>query len=194
MSQAVRLNGKLYVSTRSGRFGNFNIAKLVVPIGEFVVKDKWTEQLEPGAYDGAFEIGKVFVKTIQLKSGAILTELRARIDEYALLDSGDVPEDVTIGANEEDPIVEESEGPNAAEPPIEILTRLEDGEEAPETEDDGDAVLARLFGADLLPLTDVVELDPAMDRERFRKQRDHLKDAGYKYQPDRKVWALSKEE
>lgn len=189
MDQLVKLNGKLFVSTRSGRYGDFNIAKLQTPIGDFVVKDKWMEQLEAGAYAGAFVIGRIFAQTIQLQSGALLTELRARVDDYVLLDDGDVPETVEIGAKEQDPIVEEtSETPDLVEAPKEA-----DDTDAPVKDPvDEDEANALLFG-ELWPLAQTVALDPATDRTQFRKQKDHLKTLGYKYQPDRKVWLLTKE-
>lgn len=185
---SVKTNGRLFVESRTGRYGQFNIAKLVTDIGEFAVKDKTIEEFDEGAYQGSFELGKIFMATTRLKSGALITELRARVDDYALLEDGDVPDDVEIGTDEQDPITEEET------PPTEIADEDRSkatGADEVVSADDGNAV-ASLFG-ELWPLGETVMLDPATDRSQFRQQRDYLKSNNYKYVPDRKVWVFQQE-
>ena len=45
----------------------------------------------------------------------------------------------------------------------------------------------RLFGT-LWPLQSKVKLDPTVDRQAFRAQRDALKDLGFKFQPLGQLW------
>jgi len=180
---SLKVNGKLYVQTRTGRFGPFNIAKLATEIGDFAIKDKAVEELDEGAYSGAFVIGQVFLSTTRLPNGGVITELRARVDDYALLDDGAVPEDISVGADEQDPIMEEEAPPEApvdCEPADQV-------KEVFDSSDAEDSVAPALFG-EIWPLGETVFLDPAIDRMKFRQQRDYLKANGYKYVSDRKVW------
>lgn len=181
-----KFTGKLYVESRTGAYGRFNIAKLVTEIGEFAVKNKAVEELDEGAYSGSFVVGKVFLATTRLRSGAVITELRARVDDYALLEDGEVPESVEIGTDEQDPIVEDD-----APPPVDTPQSEPEDKDAPSNDEDA---LKELFGEELLPLGVTVTLDPSTDRGQFRRQRDYLKDNNYKYVPDRKVWELQQED
>lgn len=52
---------------------------------------------------------------------------------------------------------------------------------------DQDERLKALFG-ELCPLEQIVNLGPSMDRQRFRAQRDALKQLGYKFNFEHQLW------
>jgi len=64
------------------------------------------------------------------------------------------------------------------------------GDETESVEPDEETRLAELFG-ELWPLGPELKLDPTVDRARFRRQRDALKELGYRFQPVGQTWARS---
>ena len=101
------IEGTLYVKSYRGRRGRFNVGRLVTDLGEFVVKDAILEELEEGGYRGSFGVGKLFLSTSTLPSGAAITELRARLDQVDLEDSIFLPKDAPVGVEQTDPVDEE---------------------------------------------------------------------------------------
>jgi len=49
----------------------------------------------------------------------------------------------------------------------------------------------RIVEVDYTPDAQPRKLDPTVDRSRFRRQRDHLKAAGYQFRPLDQIWTLS---
>ena len=85
----------------------------------------------------------------------------------------------TLSGLEQDPLDE----PPAAVAPQEVVAVTKDeGIAALETETD-----AELFGL-LWPLASPLKLDPTVDRNVFRKQRDRLKALGYTFEPIGQQW------
>ncbi len=174
----ITLNGTLRVRSINGRNGRFNVADLGTEIGEFKVKDAFLDQFEEGAYDGAFQIGRIFAASYT-NGGRITIETRAHVLGVRLLNDqvGQLPTETV----EPDPIEEVQQNPNP-EPPENIAAQAD----AVETidEDDPDKLL---FGH-LYPLGGTVALDPTVDRARFRRQRDRLKELGYRFEPLQQSW------
>lgn len=186
----ITLNGTLRVRSINGRNGRFNVADLGTEIGEFKVKDAFLDQFEEGAYDGAFQIGRIFAASYT-NGGRITIETRAHVLGVRLHNDqvGQLPTEVV----EPDPIEEAQQNPNP-EPPADVAAQA-DGvdmiDPAPEAveheEEDPDKIL---FGH-LYPLGGTVALDPTVDRARFRRQRDRLKELGYRFEPLQQSWIMT---
>jgi hypothetical protein len=176
----ITLNGTLRVRSIYGRNGRFNVADLVTEIGEFKVKDAFLDQFEEGAYDGAFQIGRIFAASYT-NGGRITIETRAHVLGVRLHNDqvGQLPTEVV----EPDPIEEAQPNPE----PVAGITAQADTAEAIDPaptaveheEEDPDKLL---FGH-IYPLGGTVALDPTVDRARFRRQRDRLKELGYRFEP-----------
>ena len=186
----ITLNGTLRVRSINGRNGRFNVADLVTEIGEFKVKDAFLDQFEEGAYDGAFQIGRIFAASYTY-GGRITIETRAHVLGVRLHNDqvGQLPTEVV----EPDPI-EEVQPNQSPEPPVDVAAQADTAEAidpAPAAvehgereEEDPDKIL---FGH-LYPLGGAVALDPTVDRARFRRQRDRLKELGYRFEPLQQSW------
>ncbi len=188
----ITINGTLRVRSINGRNGAFNVADLTTEIGEFKVKDAFLDQFEEGAYEGAFQIGRIFSASYT-SGGRITIETRASILGARLLndDVGDLPTEAE--AVEPDPIEEQCKPPEAPTTLPAPVTPDEQAEEQAagteqgqdeQTEDDADKAL---FGH-IYPLGGVVALDPTVDRAQFRRQRDRLKALGYHFDPLQQSW------
>lgn len=196
----VLVEGTLFVKSIHGQFGRFNVGKLVCPFGEFCIKDKIIDQYEEGAYEGAFELGKVFQAERRVAGGGYIIELRARLDAMTLFDEASLPDDAPVGVSETDPI-EEDEDVSGAEAigddkPKSLLKRKVGSQPAEkpaagETDARDASGLSRadLFGP-LWPLGETVKLDATVDRAVFRRQRDVLKQLGYRFQSKDQIWRL----
>ena len=189
----ITLNGTLRVRSINGRNGRFNVADLVTEIGEFKVKDAFLDQFEEGAYDGAFQIGRIFAASYTY-GGRITIETRAHVLGVRLHNDqvGQLPTEVV----EPDPIEEVQPNQNP-EPPVDVAAQADTAEAidpAPAAvehgereEEDPDKIL---FGH-LYPLGGAVALDPTVDRARFRRQRDRLKELGYRFEPLQQSWIMT---
>lgn len=180
----ITLQGTLRVRSINGRNGRFNVADLSTEIGDFKVKDAFLDQFEEGAYDGAFQIGRIYAASYT-NGGRITIETRAHVLGVRLLNDqvGQLPTETV----EPDPIEEVQQSP---EPP-EVAAQadaVETIDPAPMTveleEEDPDKLL---FGH-IFPLGGTVMLDPTVDRARFRQQRDRLKGLGYRFNPLNQNW------
>ncbi|HIE56279.1 MAG TPA: DUF3275 family protein [Chromatiaceae bacterium] len=203
----ITLQGTLTVRTINGRNGPFNVGRLLTEIGEFAVKDPELDQYEEGRYEGNFGINLIY-PTSYVAGGRMVMEVRARIGLWSLNDIDDLKPDDQAPIVEPDPLEElppsgtvpspKEEG--AAEPPSDTVSKKDDtakpAEDQPQTPTAGiqpeaaDKELEALFG-ELWPLGKEVKLDPTVDRSRFRRQRDHLKAAGYQFRPLDQIWVQS---
>ena len=190
----LKLSGILAIRSIKGSRGDFNVGRLVTEIGEFAVKDPLIEEYEEGRYEGEFGISGIFPSTYST-NGRTVVEIRARLGSIALKGIEQLTDEDTLPVVEQDPI-EEAPAPIVAEAPLEIPdleTTVHSAEGAFPPADKPIAVMSieeeisfrneqeyrRLFGT-LWPLQGKVKLDPTVDRQTFRAQRDALKDLGFK--------------
>lgn len=198
----LKLSGILAIRSIKGSRGDFNVGRLVTEIGEFAVKDPLIEEYEEGRYEGEFGISGIFPSTYST-NGRTVVEIRARLGSIALKGIEQLTDEDTLPVVEQDPI-EEAPAPIVAEAPLEIPdleTTVHSAEGAFPPADKPIAVMSieeeisfrneqeyrRLFGT-LWPLQGKVKLDPTVDRQTFRAQRDALKDLGFKFQPLGQLW------
>lgn len=198
----LKLSGILAIRSIKGSRGDFNVGRLVTEIGEFAVKDPLIEEYEEGRYEGEFGISGIFPSTYST-NGRTVVEIRARLGSIALKGIEQLTDEDTLPVVEQDPI-EEAPAPIVAEAPLEIPdleTAVHSAEGAFPPTDKPIAVMSieeeisfrneqeyrRLFGT-LWPLQGKVKLDPTVDRQSFRAQRDALKDLGFKFQPLGQLW------
>ena len=196
----IKLSGTLAIRTIPGSRGQFNVGRLYTDIGEFAVKDSLIEEYEEGRYKGEFGITGIFPSTY-FAGGRTVVEVRARLGSIALEDIAALDHTDQAPMTEPDPISETA--PPTATPAIENpadaaatsdatdeQTQVEaTTETAPADEVEAfEQKMQSLFG-ELWPLPLKLKLDPTVDRERFRQQRDVLKeDFGYRFQPVGQVW------
>ena len=178
----ITLNGTLRVRSINGRNGRFNVADLTTEIGEFKVKDAFLDQFEEGAYDGAFQIGRIFAASYTY-GGRITIETRAHVLGVRL-HNDQLPTEVV----EPDPIEEAEVNP---EPAAEITAQADTAEAidpAPTAVEHEEEDPDKLLFGHIYPLGGTVALDPTVDRARFRRQRDRLKELGYRFEPLQQSW------
>lgn len=199
----LNLSGTLAIRAIKGSRGDFNVGRLLTEIGEFAVKDPLIEEYEEGRYEGEFGITGIFPSTY-FTNGRTVVEIRARLGSIALKGIEELTEEDALPVVEPDPI-EETPKSVAVEAPVEILMTDEavtmPGEEGVPSSDASFAVMSieeeisfrneqeyrAMFGT-LWPLQAKVKLDPTVDRQNFRAQRDTLKTLGYKFQPLGQLW------
>jgi Protein of unknown function (DUF3275) len=171
----IKVSGVLHIKVISGRNGDFRVGRLVADIGEFAVKDAELDQYEEGRYEGEFGISQIS-PSYYSTGGRLVVEVRARLGMIDLA-SVDDPEPA-LSSLEQDPLDEQ---PAAGAPQAAAGTK-DDGIETLETGTD-----AELFGL-LWPLASPLKLDPTVDRNDLRKQRDRLKALGYRFEPIGQQW------
>jgi hypothetical protein len=175
----IKVAGVLHIKIVTGRNGDFRVGRLVTELGEFAVKDAELDQYEAGRYEGDFGISQIS-PSYYSTAGRLVVEVRATLAMIALA-SVDEPEPTVIGL-EQDPLDEVPVVPVKIQP---IVTETVPESMAVETTDS--AADAELFGL-LWPLADALKLDPTVDRNVFRKQRDRLKAIGYRFEPMGQQW------
>jgi hypothetical protein len=202
----VTLPGQLAIKTIHGRNGDFNVGRLTISIGEFVVKNPELDQYAEGKYDGDFVIVEIRPYTYTA-NGRMVIETRALLGGMTLsnIDTLSCDEATRLMPQEVDPIDEETQAPiavpdkapakarkaKATSNPLVDTTPF--GVETPatvaarviEAEDD-----EALFGT-LWPLGEVVKLDATVERRLLREQRDRLGALGYTFAPLSQDWHLS---
>lgn len=174
----IKVSGVLHIKIVTGRNGDFRVGRLDTDIGEFAVKDAALDQYEEGRYEGQFGIDRIYPGSY-LAGSRFVVEVRATL---AMIDLASVDEpEPTLGGLEQDPL---DEAPAVVPVVIGVIATetKEDGVEQLETESD-----AGLFGL-LWPLANTLKLDPTVDRNVFRKQRDRLKALGYTFEPIGQQW------
>ena len=183
----ISLSGTLVIKIINGRHGEFRVGCLQTEIGEFAVKDRVLDQYDEGCYEGVFGISKIFSSSYAT-SNRLVIEVRAVLTSIALA-AVDVVQQDQMEPLEQDPLEEEKvsiHAVNTSELPDYSDTEVSAGEgedEAP-VEENADATL---FGL-LWPLQHSMKLDPTVDRQLFRQQRDRLKALGYQFKPVGQLW------
>lgn len=196
---AIRVRGSLVVERKSGRRGNFNVGELTTAIGIFDVKDTVIEQFEPGSYTGDFLIRWIAPDSFSWR-GRVFVKVRAELEEVFIDDAQDAP--APASPPEPDPLDHDVPRELPAPPPR--RTAKAGSEPAPRPSEDGvptagqpapelpsDGATIDLFDAEVAAMVaqrHPVKLDPTVDRERFRAQRDALKASGYSFDAKAQTW------
>lgn len=196
---AIRVRGTLSIQRKTSARGAFNIGDLATEIGEFEVKDSLIEEFEPGKYTGEFIIKWIAPDSFSWR-GRVFVKNRATLEEI-LIDEADEGAPTPSTPPEPDPIEQAPAAaprPTAAPPSQEPATQSAApvkgarSKSASTTKEpaDGDA---ELFGEELLALLQQrspIKLDPTVDREQFRRQRDRLKVIGYSFDAKAQTWSI----
>jgi Protein of unknown function (DUF3275) len=211
----IRIPGAMTIVRRPGPRGSFSIGELVTDIGEFKVIDAVLDQFEPGRYEGEFVVrrieprsnvwrGRVFVETRAIL--ADLTIHQAQEGEIAQAqmpaESDPAEEEVRHAIKRSRPVTSDAQAPAnsslapAQNRPVSELSQVETNTTMPMADaahqtDEHANMDAELFGIDIYPLfaqRETVKLDPTVDREQFRRQRDRLKEAGYTFNVGTQSW------
>jgi len=197
----ITVPGELVIKTIHGRNGPFNVGRLFISIGEFVVKDKVLEQYDEGKYSGDFIICEIAPKTYT-SGGRLVVENRAWLGDMTLsgIDDLSSEEAEQLTPQEVDPLETDAQEPTPVAPkpagtkrlkpnPLEDMTPfgMEADAEAPEGQPDNEADEA-LFGT-VWPLGDVVKLDLTVDRLRLRQQKERLDKLGYDFDGMAQEWS-----
>ncbi len=210
----IRLDGQLVIKSIPGRYGTFNVARLLTSIGEFAVKDSMLEQYTEGKYEGSFVIAHIGPSSYSTGSGRTVIEVRARLDSMTLneMDTLSPADTERLEQKEPDPL-EEERGSSAANPPTPSAAppKAAQAPTSPPVLDDtqpfgmSDAELglspiehqaeqddadADLFGT-IWPLGDTVKLDTTVDRQRLREQSKRLDQLGYTMDFKAQLWRLA---
>lgn len=208
---AVKLKGRLAITTIHGRNGDFNVGSLSTRVGVFYVKNPELEQYKAGGYDGEFTIAELRLYSYQT-NGRAVTGICAVLSAMKLFTAEALTSKEAQEATPqvEDPADEEDQKPAAAEaaPPspqskpkkaavtpfpfagsgkTPAEAKTEERQEPPaQSADDGDSDAA-LFGT-LWPLAPSFKLDMTVDRRRIRSQRDRLFALGYDIDHKTQEW------
>lgn len=175
----ISISGELVITTRMGKYGNFNVAKLFTSIGEFSLKDnKLLEQYEAGKYEGSFVIKQIKSSSYSYGNRVVI-ECCAYIEDMDLVNSFNLNEaDSEIIHISEDPICQressEVQKVNSEHQPEETMII--------HSSDD-----AELFGF-LWPIGDQVKLDSTEDRLKIRSQKKRLIELGYCFDYKSQCW------
>jgi hypothetical protein len=193
---SIIIHGVLSVKSIQGRNGAFSVGDLRTEIGEFRIKDALLDEYEQGQYTGRFVINSIFPHSY-VHQGRVSIEVRAKLQEI-LLDEADVSAPLPVEVPERDPLDEDSSKPVAApSPPLAVLeSTVTSGDLAesakPSTAGSADSPSLSIFDDEVQALidagVDMVKLDPTVDRNLFRRQRDALKALGYTFNPAAQSW------
>ncbi|MCW5631917.1 MAG: DUF3275 family protein [Rubrivivax sp.] len=200
---SIIVQGAITIARKSGKRGDFNVGDLSTEIGEFEVKDALIEEFDPGRYTGRFVIDWIQPDSFTYR-GRVFVKNRAKLAEI-LIDEGERGEPQPQMPPEPDPI--EAERAAAPQAPAQPDAANAAGPESqPAFADVAPAGLAigrtgqaaspedpdlMLFGAELNAFVverEAVKLDPTVDRQQFRAQRDRLKAIGYRFNPKTQEW------
>ncbi|MBL8345385.1 MAG: DUF3275 family protein [Rubrivivax sp.] len=192
---SIIVNGTITIARKSGKRGDFNIGDLNTEIGEFEVKDALIEEFDPGKYTGRFVIDWIQPDSFTYR-GRVFVKNRAKLAEI-LIDEGERGEPQQQTPPEPDPIESEAAAPlpqttQPAEAASSDAGQASADAQSPPTKaaaaDDPDLAL---FGAELhaqFAQREPLQLDPTVDRQQFRAQRDRLKAIGYRFDPKTQGW------
>jgi hypothetical protein len=190
----ITVPGELVIKTIHGRNGDFNVGRLFISIGEYVVKDKALEQYDEGKYAGDFVICEIRAATYS-SGGRLVVENRAYLGGMALsgIDGLSSEEADKLAPQEVDPLETDAQEPTPAAPkpdPLDDMTPfgMEPEAEAPDGKT-GSANEAdeTLFGT-VWPLAEVVKLDSTVGRLLLRQQKKRLAELGYGFKPMTQDW------
>lgn len=193
---SVTLTGVLSIKSVQGSRGAFSVGDLSTEVGNFRIKDALLDEFEAGQYHGRFVIGHIYPSSYTWR-GKVSVEIRAKLLEV-LLDEAPAPMPAASTANfehEPDPIDEAPQAPSSEATAKQTSTvdattlpavAPEFGsDEVPAGDSDG------LFDDALQAIIDAggpVKLDPTINREVFRKQRDALKASGFRFDAAAQHW------
>lgn len=193
----IKLSGVLTIRIITGRHGDFRVGRLVTDIGEFAVKDAVLDQYDEGNYEGDFGVRRIF-PSYYSAGGRLVVEVRAELSAIALSGINPLVQQETL--LEQDPLDEDKARTEVVKTDADLAGHDTGSELAvqsnmlnvtlAQTDDSGanqDDQDAQLFGL-LWPLSDPIKLDPTVDRNRFRQQRDRLKALGYCFKPVGQRW------
>ncbi len=201
---SIRVRGTITIQRKTSSRGAFNVGDLVTEIGEFEVKDSLIEEFEPGKYSGDFLIKWIAPDSFSWR-GRVFVKNRATLDEI-LIDDADEGAPAPAAPPEPDPLEQQAAAATvasattiAAAKPAVQSNSSEQGQQqtgsSPKSSPrdaqpaDGDLVL---FGQEIHGLVAAkaeVKLDPTVDREQFRRQRDRLKAIGYSFDAKTQSWS-----
>lgn len=190
--------GILHVEEIRGRKGPFCVGILKTSIGEFKVKDSALDQFAPGEYRGDFVVERIYTKGQPWRNG-FFTELIAQIapSGYLIETESDIPPATGVPPTqaEPDPVDERSDVPAITPVVNQPTTKDIDPSESVPQGDDPDL---KLFGIELyeqfVKRAPALKLDPTVDREQFRQQRDRLKASGYRFDAQMQQWVMPNNE
>lgn len=203
-----KLPGTLKVEHVMGRRGRFSAGTLETSMGTFKVSDAALDQFEPGTYDGEFLVTRIYYKTSQWRNG-LFVSLMAEIatNGYLIASADESPaEGAQVPPAQAEPDMAEPEHGTAGEP----ATATQFSKKSKVARDAGSTLngqqqtatipadlegLQDLFGIEIAPQVQArasaIALDAAIeDRFKFRKQRDCLKELGYRFQVANQTWYL----
>lgn len=211
----IRVDGQLVIKSIPGRYGTFNVARLLTSIGEFAVKDSMLEQYTEGKYEGSFVIAHIGPSSYSTSSGRTVIEVRAKLESMTLneMDTLSVDDSERLEPKEPDPLDEERGSPpasplvNSAQrpsvaPATASLTSPPTTDEMPfgmsvaelantpqpePHQRSADEADADLFGT-IWPLGETVKLDTTVDRQRLRDQSRRLDQLGYTLDYKAQLW------
>lgn len=103
---SIQITGTLVIKTITGRYGDFNTAKLSTSIGEFAIKDAVLDQYTAGRYEGSFLIQQIKPSYYSTAGGTLIVEIRAYLESMSLdgFDATVTTDDSLI----QDPVEEEA--------------------------------------------------------------------------------------
>jgi hypothetical protein len=200
---SLQIPGKLIVQVRNGSRGAFSVGDLITSIGSFKVKDPFLDQFAEGIYEGEFTVASIYASCYTYR-GSITTEIRAKVVDYILATA----EEVAVAPDAEpDPIDQQGSGSVHEEgakseatlaPALASKRKESKSNEANATADKkaetDKPILAELFDADIIAAItsgSPVKLDPTIDRQKFRAQRDYLKNVckpAYEFKSLEQTW------
>lgn len=197
---SIRVHGTITIQRKSSPRGAFNVGDLDTEIGTFEVKDSLIEEFEPGKYSGEFLIRWIAPDSFSWR-GRVFVKNRATLEAiYVDDEDGHAPAPAT--PPEPDPIDQASPlpqstsapapapAPTPTRAPVTTSTASLPAESSAQPHSDGDADLV-LLGDELNGLVAArqpVKLDPTVDRQQFRQQRDRLKELGYHFDAKSQTW------
>ena len=121
----------------------------------------------------------------------MVIEIRAQLNAIRLDSIDDLNPNESDVLGERDPLTDEStstEGGAAdSASGASLAASADDAADRPGDLQDSDGQLATLFGT-LWPLEGTVKLDPTVERDVFRRQRDALKQLGYRFDAKGQIW------
>lgn len=192
---AIRVRGTISIQRKTSARGAFNIGDLATEIGEFEVKDSLIEEFEPGKYTGEFIIKWIAPDSFSWR-GRVFVKNRATLDEI-LIDEAQEGAPAPSAPPEPDPIEQVSAQPQtstkATQPRETPRPQASSASPADARKSDSGSSDVELFGDELVALLrdrSPIKLDPTVDREQFRKQRDRLKEIGYSFDAKAQTWSV----
>ena len=194
----IKVPGTLIVNRREGRNGSFSVGELITQIGEFKVKDTALDQFEPGEYKGDFVI-KWIEPITNTWRGRVFVENRATLQDIIIIDAleddelarkkadaKNPPEQDPIEANT-NPLPSTHKEVHQDPAPVSSPEPSQNGDVDDESKEERE-LLGELFEAFANKQT--IKLDPTVDREVFRKQRDLLRSREYRFNSTEQVWVF----